>query len=299
MVAAVTDILEPIGGPRFPGGYATSLDISDSRVAFREAFGYSWAGHGLTLDRAGAIDISAIPGYEKKGDGFQTISGVALSDNGARLVLGYKPDDHGSLVIQSRWSGDHRIADGKILGEFGPPRTGGVAVSVDGHGKYYGYSLSGAALFEYDITAITKGRHPAAQVGPGGLPGSLVASDATVAYVTATGQLVTFSHGSGACTTDESATCVAVDGQDLLMGVIGGTRREGVFTRLPGTPQAVTLLGSVPYAWVTVDGIQTLFRGATPIMVLPANEWPVVVSRGFGRQLYVGTTQHYLVVRVA
>jgi len=300
MGAEITAVLSSEDG-YFHAGYADSIAVTDSRVYVRENWGVSVYGHGYQPQLAHRWDIQSRPGYTKTGDGFQVISGVGASSDGARVLAGWKTDNHGTLILKVRWSGNHAGPDGDIVGEFAPPKALGGVTVAHAAGRYYGLSLTTSALWCADITADRPGRVTATPSVPGGLYGSLIADGEMAAYVTARGELVTCRFPFAMTTSIDQiqATCVALERGIVLAGCLGGMRRGGgALIPLPGTPQAVTLLGGVAYAWLTVGGIQRLYREGEEILALDAAEWPVVVSRGFADRLYVGNGQHVMVIRV-
>lgn len=303
MTAEIACIIEPAGGILGPPGYATSVTLTADRWYLREAYGYSWGGHD-NVGRRGEMNLERVPGYTRTGDGQQTVTGLGASADGFRLLAGWKTSEHGALIIRNRWSGDHSGINGAILGEFGGARTlGGVACVKKGD-RYYGYSLSGFALTECDVTSplpLSPGMRQmsAAVVGaPGGT--GLVSSGDTVAYLTTTGDLVTYTPGGAPCVSPDRATCLSMEGGRVLVGVHEGMDLLGAGTTpLPATPHAVCLLGSVSYAWVTgADHVQRLFREDAEVFQMPSGLGTVVDCKGFAGRLYCATTDRLVVVRV-
>ena len=303
MSAELACVIEPAGGILGPPGYATSVALTSDRWYLREAFGCSWGGHD-NVGRRGEVDWHMVPGYEKVGDGFMTVASLGACFDGFRVVAGWKPDNHGTLVIRNRWNQDHTGVNGKILSEFGGARQlGGVAVAVK-NGRYYGFALSGFALTMADITAPTPmqpGQRQPSQAVPGAPGGSgLVASGDTVAYLTQAGELVTYSPGGAPCITSESATCLSPEGGLVLLGIRDGVRIGGDEMALPWTPHAVCLLGGVAYAWVTgADHVQRLYREDEAIFTMPDGIGTVVDVKSWGDRLYCATTGCLVSVRVS
>lgn len=298
MGAEIVCTIEPAGGILGPPGYATSIALTADRWYLREAFGCSWGGHD-NVGRRGEVNWEQVSGYAKVGDGFMTVSGLGASFDGFRVVAGWKPDNHGALVIRNRWSGDHTGINGKILGEFGPARTlGGVAVAVK-DGRYFGFSLSQHALTMADITSpvpMQPGQRQASSAVPGAPGGTgLVASGDTVAYLSQVGDLVTYSPGGAPCITSESAVCLGIEGVRFVLGKARGFWAYGHDYDLGGFPSAVALLQGVPYAWVG----PVLYRQDVAIFTMPSGIGTVVDMKGFGDRLYCATTDAVVVVRVS
>lgn len=299
MSAEITCVIEPAGGILGPPGYATSIALTADRWYLREAFGCSWGGHD-NVGRRGEVNWEQVSGYAKVGDGFMTVASLGASFDGFRLVAGWKPDNHGTLVIRNRWAGDHTGINGKILGEFGGARQlGGVAVVVKG-GRYYGFALSGFGLTMSDVTSpvpMQPGQRQASSAVPGAPGGTgLVASGDTVCYLNRAGDLVTFSPGGSPCITSEQAVCVGMDGAGIVLGKAQGmTGADREYYHLGGFPSAVALLQGVPYAWVG----PALYRQDVAIFAMPDGMGTVVDCKGFRDRLYCATTDRLVVVRVS
>lgn len=304
MSAEITDLISIEDG-YFHDGYCDSLAVTPDRLVVRTAMGVDNYGHGLVLDvgRRKRWDIQSRAGYAKFSDGFQVVTGVGVSPDGHRVVCGWKQPDHGTLVLNAYSSSAGRDGrDGQIIGEFAPPRAlGGVTVTKAGS-RYVAYGLGDVSLAHADVTAAQVGVvRPTLRPVPRGSYGLITLGLSTVAYIEGglAGNVVIADEQSQQVVF-QGAARIAAEGEQLLVGISGGMQRlGGAVQALPVVPQALTLLHGVAYAWCTVGGVQRLYREGTPVLDLPPQTWPVVVSKGFGSQLYVGTTQHLLVVRVA
>lgn len=309
MTAEITDVVSIEEGPGgyYHDGYADSIAVTPDRLYCRTAWGVDSYGHGLVLDvpRRKRWDIQSRAGYQKVGDGFQIITCVGASPDGHRVVAGYKQDNHGTLVLNAFSSSAGKTGvDGQVIGEFKPPRATAVTVAKQGS-RYAAYSLMGTSLRCVDVTAPQVGVIPA--TGGNTIPvprGSfgLVTVGERVAFIEA-------GRDAGVCLVGATGfpevhmfggSCLASEGDQLLVGVSGGMRRlNGAAQALPATPQALTLLHGVAYAWVTMGQRQKLYREGECLLELPPETWPVVCSAGFGNQLYIGTTLRMMVIRVA
>lgn len=307
MTAEITDVVSIEEGPGgyFHDGYADSIAVTPDRLYCRTAWGVDSYGHGLVLDvpRRKRWDLQSRPGYAKTGDGFQVVTGIGASPDGHRVVCGWKTNTHGTLVLNAFSSSAGRQGqDGQIIGEFSPPRAlGGVTVVKTTTGRYVAYALGDNVLADADVTSAFPGVvRPAMRAVPRGSRG-LVGLGDRVAYVE--GGLagnVALADEQRATVVLSGAVCLASEGEQLLVGVSGGMQRlNGATQALPATPQALTLLHGVAYAWVTVGQRQKLYREGECVLELPPQTWPVVCSRGFGNQLYIGTTLRMMVIRVA
>ncbi len=304
MTDEIACVIEPAGGILGPPGYATSVAVTDSRWYLREAYGVSHGGHDV-VGRRGERNLEREPGFTRTGDGQHSITCIGASADGFRVLAGWKQDNHGTVILRNRWSGNHSGRDYEILGEFGPARTlGGVACVRKGD-RYYGYSLSGFALTECDVTAPASKRPGERQFSSvvSGAPGGtgLCAAGDTVAYLTTAGDLVTYTPGGAPCITPDRATCLSMEGGRVLVGVHDGMDLLGAGTTpLPATPHAVCLLGGVSYAWVTgTDHVQRLYREDAEVFEMPSGIGTVVDCKGIAGRLYCATTDRLVVVRVS
>lgn len=293
----ITAVLSSENG-YFHEGYADSIAVTDSRLYVRENYGVSVYGHGLVPRLAQQWDIQGRPGYAKVGDGFQTISNVGTSPDGQRVLLGYKQDTHGTLVLDARYSGNHAGRDGVVIGEFPPPRALGGVTVVQSGGTYTAFALQGGGLSYVDVTAETLGKLKPRRLLAGRNAQGLITVGERAAYVD-DGSLVLVKPNGVIQSLPMRAVTLASEGDVLLVGVEGGYRRLGMDTiPLGDTPRAVCLLNGVAYAVTAEGGVQTLYREEEPIFTLSPDTWPVVQLKGFGTWLYAACTKNVLVVRL-
>lgn len=144
--------------PKFFPGYTDSFDVYSAggsrRLVERENYGYSI----LDLSNPasprwlGYFDIEQQSGYQKNGDGFNTVERVAAAADGSRIFVNYKESTHGNLLMQPSGS------IFSFAGEYNPARCqGGVAVAHVGS-RYLGFSLQpGAGLVVADVTNFVTG----------------------------------------------------------------------------------------------------------------------------------------------
>lgn len=278
-VAGVLPDPASYSGGKFRTGYADSLAIDGGLLWIRESYGVTaWRLDNLVTP-ARIFDLEAR--WPKVGDGFQTVSGIAVS--GGILLANWKQDTHGTLILSA--------TSGALRGEFAPPRAlGGVAISG---GR--ALALTTGALWSADLVGGSRLAVPGA---PGGVERSLTADGSTAAYVTPGGSLVVVVDGIRATTHDVGASAVAIEGAAMLIGVHDGMRRVGPaglgpVSTLPATPLVVALLGGRAYAFVGSD----LYREGTRVLSLDRQLGPPVVARGAGDLLAVGTRDRTVVVR--
>jgi len=306
--AEITDVISIEEGPTgyYHDGYADSIAVTPDRVYCRTAWGVDSYGHGLVLDvpHRKRWDIQSRPGYTKTGDGFQVVTCIGASPDGHRVVCGWKTNTHGTLILNAfSTSAGKTGQDGQIIGEFAPARANGGVTVVKVGGRYVAYALADAVLADADVTSVFPGVvHPAMTPVSRGSFG-LTPLGSRVAYIEGglAGNVV-LADERGTMTVMSGAVCLASEGEQLLVGVsFGMMRLNGAVQALPATPRAVTLLHGDAYAWVTIGpgGPQRLYREGECLLELPRDTWPVVCSKGFGSQLYIGTTKNLMVVRVS
>src|SRR5213075_859262 len=123
------------------------------KLLMRESFGYTVWDLGLpgAPRRIASADLESRPGYQKVGDGFQTVSKVAAAADGSRILVNWKQDTHGSLLM----SPAPTVEGGyDFAGEFAPPKAlNGIAVGQAGT-RYIAFAFTGSSIIVADVTTF-------------------------------------------------------------------------------------------------------------------------------------------------
>lgn len=281
-VATVVGTLPAAAGKFAGSDYADSISIGGGKLFERLNHGVRvWRLDDITAPVA-LWDLEARPGYTKTGDGFQTVSKIGVSEDGALALVAWKTDMHRVLILNAR--------SGGIVSEVPPTRAFGVAFSG---GR--GLALTTSALWSIDLQGFTSSP---VQGAPGGVPGSLVASGRWAAYAGTRGELVTVRDGVTAQTIPGVlASAVGIEGERLVVGlrqgyaIVGVGGLVGAAHVLPEAPSVVALLGGRAFAALS-DG---LYCDGVRVLSVP---WSPRVMRGSGSLLYVGDGASVRVVRV-
>lgn len=203
---------------KFSTGYADDLallsDGEPRRLLLRESFGYSlW---NLSNPRSPTLesinDLESKPGYERTGDGFQTVLRVAAPPDGSRLLVNWKQDNHGTLLMRPVTSGSGTSFD--FAGEFNPGRAGGGIAIVKTGARYLGLSLPQTGVVVAEVTSFVNGQ---AANRPGSIPGEMLAGAPSGFGAVAAGAFVVYTTGAG--------ELILVDARGASGGAAGVTFR--------------------------------------------------------------------------
>ncbi|TAL45467.1 MAG: hypothetical protein EPN91_02315 [Salinibacterium sp.] len=136
---------EPVAQSSVPIGSGNIAISSTKNVLIaQKAYGFDvWS-----LAPAPSFKFGIKSPYPPNGDGQETVTRVAMSQDGERIIAATHRTTHGVLVYDSKW---------QLRGEFGAPWTGVkgvVEVDQPSPGKYVGYSISVAGAYRADLTTL-------------------------------------------------------------------------------------------------------------------------------------------------
>ncbi len=142
-----------VHSPWFPGGAANSLAVSpgNRRLVIRYAYGFGL--YDLVGDGKPEFRTAWKSPYERKGDGQYTVSKIAASEDGARVLVGQVSSGHGTLVLAI----DKYRPTLALAAEFPPSwsgTSGALVVDSPVKGRYVAYSIETSGLYAADLSDL-------------------------------------------------------------------------------------------------------------------------------------------------